>query len=67
MGIRPHKVLGWGFRYHKHEKDPRFRLDYPYPHVWCVKGHWEGLGEESEPEVDHWKDCKDFEEHGNEN
>ena len=35
-------------------------LDYPYPVVWCAKGHWEGDCACPEPEIDPWADCKDF-------
>lgn len=38
-------------------------MDYPYPMIYCAYGHWEGDDpSEPEPEVDPWKDCKDFEE-----
>ena len=35
-------------------------MGYPYPAAWCAKGHWEGSGDFPEPEIDPWRDCKDF-------
>ena len=35
-------------------------MDYPYPIIYCGKGHWEGTdSSERENEVDPWKDCQD--------
>ena len=39
-------------------------MEYPYPWVYCAKGHWDGAGEDGmdyEGE-DYWASCKDFEE-----
>ena len=36
-------------------------LDYPYPHAWCSKKHWEGIGESDNDIDDPWADCEDFE------
>ena len=35
-------------------------IDYPYPHSWCIKGHWEGYHHGPEPEFDPWKNCIDY-------
>ena len=35
-------------------------LDYPYPHVWCSKGHWEGSYKYEDEKEDTWRDCEDF-------
>lgn len=44
----------------KHLQGEGASTDYPYPHTWCGKGHWEG-GDPSEVTEDPWADCIDFE------
>lgn len=36
--------------------------EYPYPWVYCGKGHWDGIGAGEDPKIDPWIACKDFEE-----
>ncbi len=47
-----------------HQQGEMANLEYPYPDVYCAKGHWEGLGDPDDPpeDGDPWADCIDFEE-----
>jgi len=45
----------------KHLYGESASMEYPYPWVWCGKGHWEGDDRNKQNEEnDPWKDCKDF-------
>jgi len=35
--------------------------DYPYPWIWCAKGHWEGGDPEAAQNPDPWEGCPDYE------
>lgn len=40
--------------------------EYPYPTIYCTKGHWEGDGtgdpDDPNPGYDPWSDCEDYTE-----
>lgn len=44
--------------------------EYPYPTIWCLEGHWDGIGYVVKDsygicdDKDPWADCKDFKEKG---